>query len=173
MHSPSLKWKKLFLFCLGIALGVGFCMKWIETDFWYAGERFTILGLEWFYPEEKVMKILSSLDPVTKTSLRYHLIFDFAFMVGVYPAIAAYGVLIAGRATPSIRRLLVVVASLQLLAWLCDIGENAYLLKWLASPHFHSDWKIYYLIVGVKWLIVLAGIILPSMVWLFRALKRK
>lgn len=173
MHSPSMRWKKLLLFCLGLALGAGFCMKWIETDFLYSGGRFTILGLEWFYPKDKVIYILRSMDPVSGISLEYHLYFDFVFMAGVYPAIAAYGVLIAIRSGEGARKCLIVLAAFQLLAWLSDIGENYYLLHWLRSPDVLQSWQWYHTLVAVKWLIVIAGIILPSIVWLFSIRKRK
>jgi hypothetical protein len=82
-------WKNIFLLCLGIFAGTGFCMKWVEGDFVQNGSLFTIIGLEISYPKEQVSAILSGLDGPVKTILRYHLCFDFAFMLGVYPGIAA------------------------------------------------------------------------------------
>src|SRR5258708_35675886 len=83
------RWKKLFLFCMGLSVASVFCMKWIEGDLWNNGEKFTIMGLELFYPKEKVIDVLSHLDDRVKTILNYHLHFDFVFMAGVYPGISA------------------------------------------------------------------------------------
>ena len=86
MNTEYNRWKKLFIFCLGLAMASAFCMKWMESDFWVGDEKFDILGLELFYPAKKVAAILSGIDPHVKTILGYHLSFDFAFMAGVYPA---------------------------------------------------------------------------------------
>ena len=82
-------WKRLFLLASGLVIGTAFCMKWMEADFFINGGKFTILGLELFYSKEKLAVILNSIDEHIKTILRYHLVFDFAFMAGVYPAIAS------------------------------------------------------------------------------------
>ena len=87
-HTAS-HWKKLFLFCLGLALGTSFCMKWLERSFYANDELFTIMGLELFYPKEKLIAILTGMDAHVKAILRFHLHFDFAFMAGVFPGIAA------------------------------------------------------------------------------------
>src|SRR5690242_16077669 len=89
MKSGYQRWQKLFLFSLGLAVSASFCMKWMENSFWFQNEKFTILGLELFYPKEKMISILSGIDSHVKTILRYHLSFDFAFMAGVYPGITA------------------------------------------------------------------------------------
>ena len=39
------KWQKIFLFCLGISIAAGFCMKWMESDLVANNEVFTIIGL--------------------------------------------------------------------------------------------------------------------------------
>src|SRR3979490_3145055 len=89
MNLSYRRWKKLFLFCLGLSAGTAFCMKWMETDLWVNGEKFTIMGLELFYTKEKVMTVLAGLDGHVRTILNYHLHFDFAFMAGIYPGITA------------------------------------------------------------------------------------
>lgn len=79
------RWKSLFLFSVGLFIGTAFCMKWMESDLWAHGKKFTILGLELFYSQEKLADILSTLDIRVKTILQYHLYFDFAFMAATYP----------------------------------------------------------------------------------------
>jgi hypothetical protein len=165
-------WKKLFLFCLGLTIGSAFCMKWMEGDFWANGEKFTIVGLELFYPKEKVMAVLAGLDDRVKTVLGYHLYFDFAFMAGVYPGIAALCTMakekvIAGRW----KKLLFLLAVLQLAAWAGDIAENMYLLKWLKQPVIGNDFGGYHFIVAAKWIIALTGALVAAVVFVVRRKK--
>src|SRR6185503_5097822 len=83
------RWRKLFQFCLGLSVASALSMKLMEFDFWVNNEKFTIIGLELFYPKEKVIAILSHLDDGVKTTLNYHLYIDFVFMAGIYPVISA------------------------------------------------------------------------------------
>src|SRR5688572_8461448 len=114
MSVTTKSWKNLFLFCLGLALGAAFCMKWMESDFWAGNEKFTIIGLELSYSKEKLILILTSLDHRVETILRYHLVFDFAFMAGVYPGISALCIMARHKiASKGLRRLLQWLAVLQ------------------------------------------------------------
>lgn len=152
-------WKKLFLFGLGLFAGTAFCMKWMESDFLINGEKFTIPGLELFYTKEKVMSLLSGLDGHVKTILSYHLYFDFAFMAGVYPGIAALCMMAREKLSAGVlKKLLLVLATIQLIAWVSDIAENLFLLKWIKHPVIGNEFDSYHFIVIVKWLIALTGV---------------
>lgn len=154
-------WEMLFLFCLGLFLGTAFCMKWLEPDFKVNGEKFTIMGLEFFYPREKVITILGAADEKVKKILSYQLYFDFLFMAGAYPGIASL-CMMARRKTLSrlIQKLLLTLALLQVLAWSCDIMENIYLLNWLKQPVITGpEFVFYHAIVLLKWLIALIGVL--------------
>lgn len=161
-------WKKLFLVCFGLAFAASFCMKWMESDLVIHNEKFTIPGLELFYSKEKVSAILSSLDLPAKTILRYHLSFDFAFMAGVYPGIAALCMI--GREKlkkPSFKRIAFILASLQIFAWAGDIAENSFLFYWINHPLIGDNFTAYHIIVTTKWIIALAGVLfaLPAVLW--------
>jgi hypothetical protein len=161
-------WKKLFLFCVGLFIGSAFCMKWMEADLVLNGQKFSILGLELFYPKEKVAGVLGSIDEHIKVILRYHLSFDFLFMAGVYPGIAALCMM--GRfkiQNPGIKKMLAIAAGLQLVAWGCDIVENLYLLKWAKNSTIGNDFGQYHFIVSIKWFIAIAGL-LTSIFFVFR-----
>ena len=152
------QWKKLFLFALGLFIGTSFCMKWMEAYFFLNGQKFTILGLELFYPKEKVVIILS--DEHVKTILRYHLSFDFAFMAGAYPGIAALCMMGRGKTTGNtLKKFLAFLAALQLIAWGCDIAENLYLLKWVKDSTIGNDFGQYHFIVLAKWIIAITGVL--------------
>lgn len=158
MNSDYNRWKKLFLFCLGLFAGTAFCMKWMEGDFIQNGQPFTIIGLEISYPKEKVVAVLSGLDGHVKTILRYHLSFDFAFMAGVYTGIAALCMMARNKFRgAAVRNILLTFALLQLAAWGCDIFENMCLLKWLKEPVITTGFSTYHFIVAAKWIIALAG----------------
>jgi hypothetical protein len=152
-------WKKVFLFCLGILLGAAFCMKWLEAAFRVNGENFTIIGLEISYPQQKVAVILSALQEPVVSLLRYQLIFDFIFMAGVYPGIAALCMMGASKAGAFWKRILVSLALLQLLAWAADIYENYCLLKWIKDPSSISGFETYHLIVSLKWALALIALL--------------
>ena len=154
-------WQRLFLFSLGLFAGTAFCMKWMEGDFIQNGQKFTVIGLELTYTKEKVASILAGLDEHVKTILRYHLSFDFVFMAGVYPGIAALCMMAREKSSGKIiRTILFVFAASQLLAWGCDIFENCYLLKWIKNPLIGNEFSCYHFIVAAKWIIALAGALL-------------
>ncbi len=155
------KWQKLFLFCFGLFVAAAFCMKWMENDLKFNGEKFTIIGLEISYSKLKVQSILSGLDPLVKSVLGYHLAFDFIFMPGVYGGIAALCMMARIKSESTIlRKLLLVIAIAQLLAWGADITENCFLLSWRQNPVIGQEFEGYHLVVYVKWIIALAGAII-------------
>jgi hypothetical protein len=169
MNLSNYHWKRLFLFCLGLFIGTAFCMKWMEGYLWANNEKFTILGLEFFYSKERVQEILSTLDYRVQTILRYHLYFDFAFMAGVYPGITSLCMMAREKiASSGIKKVLLLLATLQLLAWAADITENYYLLLWVNKPAIGNEFEWYHGIVAVKWIIVLAGVLLSVPVVLRR-----
>jgi hypothetical protein len=161
MNLNYYRWKRLFLFGLGLFVGTAFCMKWMEEDFLVNNEKFTILGLELFYAKEKVQGILSALDYRVQTILRYHLYFDFAFMTGVYPGITSLCMMAREKVfSPGLKKILYILAGLQLLAWVADIAENYYLLLWIREQVIGNEFEWYHGIVAVKWIIALAGALL-------------
>lgn len=170
MNTNYKRWHKLFLFCLGLFAGTAFCMKWMEDDFWQNGQKFTIIGLEISYSKEKITAILSGLDAHVKTILRYHLNFDFAFMAGVYPGIAALCMIAREKSENGIlRKTLFVFAAFQTVAWGCDIFENIYLLNRIKDPVIGNEFTTYHFAVVAKWLIALTGALLAIPL----ALKRR
>jgi hypothetical protein len=155
------RWKKLFLFCMGLATATAFCMKWLEADLLMAnGEKFTILGLELFYSKEKVVTTLLNVEDHVRTILNYHLRFDFVFMAGIFPGISAMCMMAREKITSAaLRKLLFNLSAIQLLAWAGDITENLYLIKWVEYPLIGNEFGFYHAIVATKWIIALTGFI--------------
>jgi len=153
-------WRKLFLFSLGLFAGTAFCMKWMEKDFLYQGQLFTIIGLEISYSGNRMVEILSGISPAVKQILGYHLYFDFAFMAAVYPGIASLCMMARGKSRSGwIRRVLLILAIGQGIAWACDIVENTYLLSWIRQPETVGPLTTYHGVVLLKWILALAGAI--------------
>jgi hypothetical protein len=146
-------------------------MKAIETELWSGEGRFTILGLELFYDKARIETILSELSGPVKTLLRYHLGFDFAFMAGVYPGISALCIIAVDKhrfLTKSfLRKLLLILAPLQLLAWAADCTENYYLLSWTYNPVIGNEFGFYHFVVILKWVLALTGVFVavPAVLW--------
>lgn len=134
----------------------------MESDFVLNGETFTIIGLEITYSKDKVMAILEGLDVPVKNILRYHLTFDFAFMAGVYPGIAALCMIARGKIkSPPLKNILFTVATLQTIAFACDVWENMYLFKWIRYPVItDSEFSMYHFVVIAKWIIAITGVLL-------------
>jgi len=154
-------WKILFLFCLGLFAGTAFCMKWMEKAFIHNGSLFTIIGLEISYPREQVVSILSGLDGQVKTMLRHHPNFDFVFMLGDYPGIAALCMMAREKTGSNIlRQILFWLAFSQIIAWACDVYENGSLLRWIKGPGTICGFGFYHLAVMVKWGLALTAALL-------------
>lgn len=152
----------LLLFCSGIFIGTAFCMKWVEPAFLSNGSTFSIIGLEITYPREKVLSILGNLSLPVKTNLQNHLVFDFVFMAGVYPGIAALCMMARKKVTSNAaKNLFLILALLQAAAWFFDIRENLYLLNWLNDTTITaSAFDNYHQIVFSKWILALVAILL-------------
>jgi hypothetical protein len=172
MNPNYKRWQKLFLWCLGLAVGTAFCMKWMEADLLQNGEKFTIVGLEICYSRERIMAIFSGLDPGVKNILRYHLYFDFAYMAGVFPGIAALLMMARERSVGKIsRKILFALAALQTLAWACDIFENLQLLSWIKDPVIGNEFGIFHVVVWTKFVISILGILM-ALAFVFRRRKQ-
>jgi hypothetical protein len=57
----------------------------------------------------------------------------------------------------NIRRILFILAFIQLFAWAFDIAENYYLLKWLKRPNIGDEFTFYHVVVYSKWIMALTG----------------
>ena len=169
MRTTYQRWQKLFLFSFGVALASSFMMQWLAGDFWLGDEKFSILGLELFYSKKDVIKVLTEIQLPAKLALNYQLIFDFAFMAGVYPAIASICMMARERNMKNgIRNFLFALAMLQPVAWAFDVTENIYLLSWLDKPEIGDEFSSYHNIVAAKWIIALAGAVSGIGLLLFR-----
>lgn len=173
MQSLHMRWRSLLWFSLGIAMSAGFIMQWLASDFWLNDEKFSILGLELFYSKREVINVLTQIKQPARIALSYHLIFDFAFMTGVYPGIASLCMLVRDTVKKiAYRNLLFALAMLQPVAWAFDIAENIFLLTWVDKPEIGDEFSTYHNIVTAKWLIALAGALCAMMFAIFQKNRR-
>lgn len=144
-------------------------MEWLSNDFWLDDQKFSILGLELFYSKKEILTVLTQIKQPARTALNYQLIFDFAFMTGVYPGIASLCMMTREKITrKNLRNILFALAMLQPLAWAFDITENIYLLNWMDKPEIGEEFSVYHNIVAVKWLIALMGAFTAIIVLIFK-----
>ena len=168
MQASIRQWRSLFLFCFGVAVASLFIMQWLETDFWVDDEKFSMIGLELFYSKKEVLKVLTQIKQPAKIALNYNLIFDFVFMAGIYPGIASLCMMAREKTNQStFQTVLFALAILQPVAWIFDIVENSYLLKWMGKPEIGDEFTIYHNLVAVKWTIALVGFLF-SIITFFR-----
>jgi hypothetical protein len=174
MKNDFPRWQRLFLFCLGLFLAGAFAMKWMENDLIYNNGKISIFGLELFYPKEKIVEIFSGITDKVKTILGYHLSFDFIFMAGVYPGIACLCMMAREKVkSKTLKIILFLFASLQIVAWAFDITENYYLLKWLKIPMIGDEFGFYHVVVYSKWIIALTGALFAIVILVGSMFKRK
>ena len=149
-------------------------MKWMENDLLFNNERISIFGLELFYPKEKIVGIFSGISDKVKTILSYHLSFDFIFMAGCYPGIASLCMIASAKvASKNLKRILFILAFMQIFGWTFDVIENYYLLKWLKNPVIGEEFTFYHFVVYSKWIIALTGALLAIVILVSSVFKRK
>lgn len=174
MEPLHIRWRSLFFFSLGVAVSTSFIMEWLGSDFWLNDRRFSILGLELFYSKREVIDVLTQMKQPARIALNYQLIFDFAFMAGIYPAIASVCMLVREKfQNPIYRNLLFALAMLQPVAWAFDIAENIFLLSWMEKPEIGDEFATYHNIVATKWLIALVGAVCSITLAAFKRSERK
>jgi len=174
MKNALYRWQRLFLFCLGLFIAGAFAMKWMENDLLFSNEKISIFGLELFYPKEKIVEIFSGISDKVKTILSYHLSFDFIFMAGCYPGIASLCMIASAKvASKNLKRILFILAFMQIFGWTFDVIENYYLLKWLKNPVIGDEFNFYHIVVYSKWIIALTGALLAIVILVGSVFKRK
>ena len=174
MQFSYIRWRSLFLFCLGIVIATTFIMEWLANDFWLDDEKFSILGLELFYSKKEIFTVFTQIKQPAKIALNYQLIFDFAFMTGVYPGIASICMMAREKITrKGLRNILFALAMLQPVAWAFDIVENSYLLNWMEKPEIGDEFGMYHNIVAAKWLIAIIGALTGIIAIILRKQLRK
>jgi hypothetical protein len=90
-------------------------------------------------------------------------------MAGVYPAITSLCMMAREKSSSlGFKKILFIVAWLQLPAWCFDCIENYYLLSWIEQPTIGDDIGLYHFVVGAKWVIALTGILVALPVFLRR-----
>jgi len=73
----------------------------------------------------------------------------------------------------NLKRILFILAFLQIFGWTFDVIENYYLLKWLKSPTIGDEFTFYHIVVYCKWIIALTGALLAIVILVSSMFKRK
>ena len=144
-----------------------------QTRYFYTRDvverKFSILDLQLPSSAQELVNLIKGIfdlpdDQSQKTlkALRRHLYIDFIFMPAAYGSIFLLCYLAAGKMTNLGHPVFLILAWLQIIAWLCDIIENIYLLKnlnpgiVLSTPAVH---KAYQVLEITKFGIALTGVV--------------
>ena len=158
--------------CISIFVITTLIMQRLSTGFFTMGkvrQSFTIFDLEFPSRSSELMKLIRGIDKLpdvaerssSKRALCGHLLVDFLFMAGVYPAIFLLCWKAAGKMEWIGKGLFITLAWMQIAAWLFDIIENVYLLRKLSRPEKSSRrvHRWYLRVVGAKWIFALVGFV--------------
>ena len=149
-------------------------MMLVENDLIYNNEKFSVIGLELSYPKGKIEEIFSGLTNKVKTIVSYHLTYDFVFMMGCYPGIVCLCMMAAKKIeSKPLRKILIVLAFVQLITWLFDSIENYLLLKWLHHPVIGDEFRFYHPVVYSKWIIAVTSALFAISILVGSMFKKK
>jgi hypothetical protein len=129
---------------------------------------FDILDLQFPVDAKELRLVINGIYRLTAEetkksarALKAQLIVDYFFMPAAYGTVAllCYA---AARHLPLWSEFYLALAWAQLLAWICDIGENIYLFSRI-HPYAERDqikrYRLYQFFVYTKWLTVLIGVV--------------
>jgi hypothetical protein len=175
--------KTLFKLLLTIALLATGWMSWLAKDFKYpADKHFSIMALELPADSASLTDMITNITPATRQSVLKQLNADYIFMPGCYLAILVL-CLIAIRHITNInslkkdlqklqsgaawKKILMVLALLQLAAWGLDVWENAQIEQWLLTSSVNNDIGFFKAKVYIKFAIAFAGFFTAALLMLF------
>jgi hypothetical protein len=78
-------------------------------------------------------------------------------MAGCYPGITCLCMMGSAKVNINWKRILFILAFLQIFGWTFDVIENYYLLKWLKNPVMGDEFGFYHVVVYSKWAIALTA----------------
>jgi len=95
-------------------------------------------------------------------------------MAGCYPGIACLCMMASAKVTSrNLKRILFILAFLQIFGWTFDVIENYYLLKWLKTPLIDDEFAFYHVVVYSKWAIALIAALFAISILVGSMFKRK
>jgi hypothetical protein len=165
-----------FCLALGAALLLSLLLEQIETRFVKNKARkeqpFTMLDLEFPADRQDLERVLWDIARLgearalrVRRAIRTHLFLDYLFMPFAYGAIFFLSMLVAGKfpAGSAGQTGFALLAWAQLIAWACDIAENAVLWRQVRQdpqPMSKLVFNSFVTLVWGKWGIALAGVAL-------------
>ena len=161
-------------FCISFAvmLSVALIMK-IQSRNFYTNDvvirKFTMMDLELPASAREIVNLIKGIyllpsKGIQKTlrSLKGQLYADFIFMPAAYGSIFLLCMQVSLKTSSTAHWILAIIAWLQVMAWLCDIIENIYLLNKIRPDVVVSGNAIhnaYTILEFIKWSIILTGVI--------------
>jgi len=135
--------------------------------------KFSIMDLEFPSSAQDMVNVINGIYRMPEMeikkclkALKFTLIVDFLFMPAIYGCIFLLCMHVAHKTMHINPAVFETLAWLQVFAWLCDIFENAYILRKIhpdSTPSGKMSHAIYTAVVYSKWGIALIGGICASM----------
>jgi hypothetical protein len=165
----------LFFICLGVVLLSFMIMNRLGKRFVTMApdnKKFSVFRLEFPGSDAQLSKLVLQMSGETKSAVRAHLFVDYFFMLGAYPAIAILcykTALVLDNSHPAASIFLLIMASIQVIAFAFDATENIMLLRKLANI---SSWneeshERYSKIVFYKFMIALFALATVGCSWIY------
>ncbi len=162
----NLKLGLLFLLFFAIFLIAAIIMRKLSKGFYTiipAGRTFSIFNLEFPGSDEALTSLVLRMNNDVKMKVRKHLIVDYLFMLGAYPAIAILCFITSNYLSADSKSgssILIIMGVAQVIPWLFDIIQNWILLQKLKKPiqPMPGTYRFFKYIVGIKLFITLTAI---------------
>lgn len=128
-----------------------------------AGRTFSIFNLEFPGSDEALTSLVLRMNKDVKTKVRKHLLIDYLFMLGAYPAIAILCFITSNYLSADSKlgsSILIIMGIAQVIPWLFDIIQNWMLLQKLKKPisPIGGTYRFFKYIVGIKFFVALTAI---------------
>lgn len=161
-----------FCIALGVMLIITLVMKW-QSKYFYTNDviirKFGIIDLELPASPQEIVNIIKGIFLLPKdssqkalNSLKGRLLIDFIFMPAAYGAIFLLCMKVSWKMSSVGHWLFAVLAWLQIIAWICDVIENIYLLNkikpGILAPSI-AVYKAYMMMEIIKWAIILVSVV--------------
>ncbi|MCW3467104.1 hypothetical protein [Chitinophaga nivalis] len=164
--------REIFVFFFGIALFTTGWMSALTRDIQHKGVTgFSIMQLELPGDEAHLYATVQQLTTHEAIpEVIRHLRVDYFFMLGIYPLIAVWLLILRINTRPLLSGILLIVALLQVLPWVFDVMENNRLLQVVQGGPLGMSMTLWETMVYAKFVIAVSAGVLALLVVVFKLL---
>lgn len=163
------------IFCLLLSIAL-FCFFWMRSLEQVAVQKgvagFSIMQLELPRDENALYSRIDEINHAgAKAAVVKNLRVDYFFMLGVYPGIAVWLLIVRRGVRKGLALVLLVLAVIQVIPWLLDVNENNVLISVLNGQPLKMPLALFKNLVYLKFLLALGGTAVALITGLFRLIK--